>query len=85
MERMNLASWLDRKLLKLTATRNPIQNLMRAGIEKRMYQTIMNDNPFHLPHKIMEDKFAMAKAILDSTNRAFDRGLVNDKAKYSRC
>jgi MoaA/NifB/PqqE/SkfB family radical SAM enzyme len=81
MERLNLVSWLDRKLLKLSATRNPIQNLVRAGMEKRMYHTIMNDNPYNLPHKLMEDKFTMAKAILDSTNRAFDRGIVNEKAK----
>jgi MoaA/NifB/PqqE/SkfB family radical SAM enzyme len=81
MERMNLLTWLDRQALKLAAAKNPIKSIIRSGLEKRMYNTIMEDNPFNLPRKLQEDKFMMARAILASTNKAFDRGIVSPAAK----
>lgn len=80
MAHPNLLSWLEGQALRLGASRNPIHSVVRRGIKKRIHQDIMSNNPFGFPLQVLRDKYDMAVAILDSTSRAFDRGIIGDSA-----
>lgn len=80
MPHPNLLSWLEGQALRLGASNNPINSVVRRGIKKRIRQDIMSNNPFGFPRQVLRDKYDMAVAILDSTSRAFDRGIIGPAA-----
>jgi MoaA/NifB/PqqE/SkfB family radical SAM enzyme len=80
MTHPNLLSWLEGQALRLGGSNNPINSVVRRGIKKRIHQDIMSNNPFGFPRQVLQDKYDMAVAILDSTSRAFDRGIIGPAA-----
>ncbi|MDD3642809.1 MAG: radical SAM/SPASM domain-containing protein [Candidatus Krumholzibacteria bacterium] len=80
MAHPNLLSWLEGQALRLGASSNPINSVVRRGIKKRIRQEIMSNNPFGFPQQVLQDKYDMAVAILDSASSAFDRGIIGPAA-----
>ncbi len=81
MYHTSMISWLKGKALRLGVMSNPVQSLIRDGIQKLIYRDIMQTALPNTPKQVLEDKYAMATAIMESASNAFDRGIIGDKAK----
>jgi len=48
-------------------------------VEKKMWQSLVENNSYRFPRQVQQDKYDITTAILHSIARSFDRGLISKK------
>jgi hypothetical protein len=68
-------------LLNFTTRNDHVRGAIMKVAERKLYERLVEENPYACPHRVQEDKFYVVRNMMHSLDRALRDGMVSPHVK----